>query len=43
MLNASDKTWINENDIVVEELPFTDMTRWGSRYKFDFELWLINA
>ena len=27
MLNASDKTWINENDIVVEELPFTDMTR----------------
>ena len=23
MLNASDKTWINENDIV-EELPFPD-------------------
>ena len=34
LLNASDKTWINKNDIF-EELPFPDMTRRGNQYKFD--------
>ena len=34
MLNASVKTWINENDIV-EELPYKDMTCRGKQYKFD--------
>ena len=34
MLNASNKTWINENDIV-EELPFPDMTHRGNQHKFD--------
>ena len=29
MLNASDKLWINENNIV-EELPFPDMTCLGN-------------
>ena len=37
MLNASDKTWINEND-TAEELPFPDMTYRGSQYKFDSKL-----
>ena len=37
MLNASVKTWINENDIV-EELPYKDMTCRGKQYKFDSEL-----
>ena len=37
MLNASDKTWVNGNDIV-EELPFPDMTRRRNQYKFDSEL-----
>ena len=41
MLNASVKTWINENDIV-EELPYKDMTCRGKQYKFDSELWLVN-
>ena len=41
MLNASVKTWINENDIV-EELPYKDMTCRGNQYKFDSELWLVN-
>ena len=36
------KTWINENNIV-EGLPFPDMTCIGTQYKFDSELWLINA
>ena len=42
MLNASNKTWVNENDIV-EELPFLDMKHRGNQYKFDSELWLISA
>ena len=33
---------VNENDIV-EELPFPDMTHRGNQYKFKSELWLINA
>ena len=37
MLDASNKTWINENDIV-EELPFPDMTCRGNQHKFDSEL-----
>ena len=37
ILNASNKTWINENDIVVE-LPFLDMTSRGNQYKLDSEL-----
>ena len=37
ILNASDKTWKNENDIV-EELPFPDVTHRGNQYKFDSEL-----
>ena len=37
MLNASNKIWINENDIV-EELPFPDMTSKGNQYKFYSEL-----
>ena len=37
MLNVSNKTWINENDIV-EELHFPDMTCRGNQYKFDSEL-----
>ena len=36
-LNTSNKTWINENDIV-EELPFPDMAHRGNQYKFDSEL-----
>ena len=42
MLNASDKTWINENDIV-KEWSFPDTTCRGNQYKFDSELWLVNA
>ena len=42
MLNACDKTWINENNIV-EGLRFPDMTCRGTQYEFDSELWLINA
>ena len=42
VLNASEKTWINENNIV-EELPFPDMTCLGNQYKFDSELWLVYA
>ena len=41
-LNASDKTWVNGNDIV-EELPFPDITRRRNQCKFDSELRLINA
>ena len=37
MLNASEKAWINENDIA-EELSFPDMTPRGNQYKFDSEL-----
>lgn len=37
MLNASDKLWINENNIV-EELPFPDMKCRGNQYKFNSEL-----
>ena len=37
MLNASDKLWINENNIV-EELPFPDMTCLGNQYIFDSEV-----
>ena len=37
VLNASEKTWINENNIV-EELPFPDMTCLRNQYKFDSEL-----
>ena len=37
MLNESDKKWINENDIV-EELPFPDMTCRGNQYKLNSEL-----
>ena len=37
MLDASNKTWINENDIV-EELPFPDVTCRGNQYRFDSEL-----
>ena len=37
ILNASGKTCINENDIV-EELPFPDMTCRGNQHKFDSEL-----
>ena len=37
MLNASDETWINENDIV-EELPFSNMACRGNQYKFDSQL-----
>ena len=42
MLNASNKIWMNENDIV-KELTFLDMTCRGNQCKFDSELWLINA
>ena len=42
MLIASDKTWINENDIV-EELPSPDMTCRGNQYTFYSELLLVNA
>ena len=44
MVNASDKIWINENDIV-KELLIPDITSRarGNHYKFDSELWLINA
>ena len=37
MLNACDKLWINENNIV-KGLPFPDMTCRGTQYKFDSEL-----
>ena len=37
MLNASDKTWINKNDIV-EELLFPDVTCRGNQHKIDSEL-----
>ena len=42
MVNACDKTWINENSIV-EGLPFPDMTCKGTQYKSDSELRLINS
>ena len=37
MLNASNKIWMNENDIV-KELTFLDMTCRGNQCKFDSEL-----
>ena len=42
MLNASNKLWVNENNIV-EELPYPDMTCLGNQYKFDSAVWLTNA
>ena len=38
MVNASNKTWINENDIVIDVIHFPDMTCRGNQYKFDSEL-----
>ena len=37
MLNASNKKWINENDIV-EQLPFPDMTYGGNQCRFNSQV-----